>query len=167
MEEAAFEQIAPQLRDKAMSTARAYGLDEMTADDAAQETMLKLWNIRGNLDRYRSLEALTVVITRHLITDRRRKKQTVSLPDDAAEWLLVNENTPQEQLESMENDKWLQKQLTALPSKQQTILRLRQVEHRSYEEIARILDIETTSARTLIARARKSLLEEFKKRMKQ
>lgn len=167
MEETAFEHIASRLRHKAMTTARACGLDEMSADDAAQDTMLKLWAMRGNLDRYRSLDALTVVVTRHLITDNRRKMQPVSLPDDAAEWLLADDSSPHEQLETLENDKWLQHQLKELPSKQQAVLQMRQVEHREYEEIAKILNIETTSARTLIARARKSLLEEFKKKMKQ
>ena len=38
---------------------------------------------------------------------------------------------------------------------------MRQVEKREYGEIARLLGIEETSARVLLARARKKLLEQF------
>ena len=156
MEDTAFAHIASRLRQKAMTTARSCGLDEMQADDMAQ-----------NLDRYRSLEALTVVVTRHLIADSRRQEQPSSMPDDMAYRLPATGNTPQEELEDVENDLWLQQQLALLPNKQQEVLRMRQVEHREYDEIAQILGINLTSARTLLARARKSLLENFKHRMQQ
>ena len=167
MEDTAFAHIVSRLRQKAMTTARSCGLDEMQADDMAQDAMLKLWNMRENLDRYRSLEALTVVVTRHLISDSRRKEQPSSMPDDMAYRLPATGNTPQEELEDVENDLWLQQQLALLPNKQQEVLRMRQVEHREYDEIAQILGINLTSARTLLARARKSLLENFKHRMQQ
>jgi len=64
MEEKAFSEIAVRLRGKAVGTALACGLDAMQADDVAQDAMLKLWNMRDQLDRYRSLEALTVGMTR-------------------------------------------------------------------------------------------------------
>ena len=152
MTEAAFEQVAEKLRDKAMATAKACGMGEMQADDIAQDVMLKLWTIRHELDRYRSLDGVTVVMTRHLITDQWRRSRTVPLPS--------------ERIEEIENDAWLKRRIDQLPNKQRCVLIMRQVEHREYEEIARLLGISTTSARTLIARARKSLLEDFKRRMK-
>ena len=41
---------------------------------------------------------------------------------------------------------------------------LRQVEGRSYEEIAALLGIEPTSARVILSRARKWLLKQYKER---
>lgn len=165
MTEAAFEQVAEKLRDKAMATAKACGMGEMQADDIAQDVMLKLWTIRHELDRYRSLDGVTVVMTRHLITDQWRRSRTVQLPNEANA-MVANNATPSERIEEIENDAWLKRRIDQLPNKQRCVLIMRQVEHREYEEIARLLGISTTSARTLIARARKSLLEDFKRRMK-
>jgi RNA polymerase sigma-70 factor (ECF subfamily) len=63
-----------------------------------------------------------------------------------------------------ENDAWLEEQLKALPTTQHAILYMRQVERRSGEEIARLLGISEASVRTLLARARRRLLEELKSR---
>jgi RNA polymerase sigma-70 factor (ECF subfamily) len=72
--------------------------------------------------------------------------------------------SPQEVLEMKEDDKWLSEKLQQLPTTQRTLLYMRQVERRSHEEIATLLGIETTSVSTLLARARRTLLEEIKRR---
>jgi RNA polymerase sigma-70 factor (ECF subfamily) len=78
---------------------------------------------------------------------------------------VVSLNTsPHEELESKENDEWLSAKLQQLPTTQRTLLYMRQVERRSHEEIARLLGIEITSVSTLLARARRTLLEEIKRR---
>ena len=63
-----------------------------------------------------------------------------------------------------EDDKWLSAKLQQLPTTQRTLLYMRQVERKSHEEIATLLGIETTSVSTLLARARRTLLEEIKRR---
>ena len=54
--------------------------------------------------------------------------------------------------------------LKQMPTTQRTLLYLRQVERRSHEEIATLLGIEVTSVSTLLARARRTLFEEIKRR---
>ena len=66
-----------------------------------------------------------------------------------------------------EDDEWLTKRFQQLPTTQRTLLYMRQVERRSHEEIAQLLGIETTSVSTLLARARRTLLEEIKRRNRQ
>jgi RNA polymerase sigma-70 factor (ECF subfamily) len=72
--------------------------------------------------------------------------------------------SPHEELESKENEQWLQSRLAQLPTTQRTLLYMRQVERRSHEEIAQLLGIEPTSVSTLLARARRTLLQEIKQR---
>lgn len=163
MTEATFKQLAPNLREKARTTALSFGVDEALAQDLAQDVMLKLWTMRDDLDRYRSLNSLVIVMTRHLATDNHRKKRFDSLNVEAM--MIPNSSSPLEQLEEIENDQWLTQRLKTLPTRQHTVLMMRQVEHRTYQEIAALLGIAETSARSLIARARKSLFEEYKKRM--
>lgn len=40
------------------------------AEDTVQETLLKLWLNRHNLNNYRSIEALAIVITKNLCLDK-------------------------------------------------------------------------------------------------
>ena len=72
--------------------------------------------------------------------------------------------SPHEELETKENDEWLASRLQQLPTTQRTLLYLRQVERKSHEELATLLGIEITSVSTLLAKARRTMLEEIKRR---
>ena len=78
--------------------------------------------------------------------------------------LMGSYNSPHDLLEMKEDDEWLRARLELLPTTQRTLLYMRQVERRSHEELARLLGIELTSVSTLLARARRTLLEEIKRR---
>ncbi|MBR5102586.1 MAG: sigma-70 family RNA polymerase sigma factor [Muribaculaceae bacterium] len=162
MTEIAFKHIATKLRNIAYTTAIACGVSEIEADDVAQDVMLKLWTMLDELDRYRSLESLVVVMTRHLTTSIFRKTHAVALNTEAY-LAITNLASPQERLEEIENENWLMQHLNELPPKQYSVLKMRHVEHRSYREIAELMGITETSARSLIARARESLFKDYNK----
>ena len=73
----------------------------------------------------------------------------------------------QEVLEEKENEEWLERRLAELPTTQQALLYMRQVERRSHKELSQLLGISDTSVSTLLARARRTLLEEIKQRNRQ
>ena len=79
MEQNDFENIAAAIRAKVLGVARHYGLSEEEAEDTAQDTMLKLWAMRGEIDRYRSVEALAVSIAAHLSVSVLRRQRPVTL----------------------------------------------------------------------------------------
>ena len=161
MERSAFEQMARTWREKALSTCQRYGAGQEEAEDIAQDVMLRLWQMHDELDQYRSVEALVSLMARHQVRNHQRRKPSEAL-DEA---MIVSLTTsPQEMLEMQEDDKWLSEKLQQLPTTQRTLLYMRQVERRSHEEIATLLGIETTSVSTLLARARRTLLEEIKRR---
>ena len=137
----AFNQQAPQLRQLALKAAAVAGADSDTAEDIAQETMLRLWQMRDDPRLYNP-EGYASTIARHLAVNQLRRK---SPP------LLLQR----------EDERWLRQRIRNLPYTQHAILRLRQVEHRTNEEIAKILGIQTTSVNTLLARARRQLLNEI------
>ena len=142
-----------------MSISNGAGKDE--AEDIAQDVMLRLWQMHDELDHYDSVEALVALMAKHQLRNHQRRKPSETL-DEA---IVVSLNTsPHEELESKENDEWLSAKLQQLPTTQRTLLYMRQVERRSHEEIARLLGIEITSVSTLLARARRTLLEEIKRR---
>ena len=161
MDKTAFEQQARTWRKKALSVSMSCGAGREEAEDIAQEVMLRLWQMHDELERYDSIEALAALMARHqLINHQRRRK-----PEALNEAMIVSLNiSPHEQLEMKEDDRWLTKRLEQLPTTQRTLLYMRQVERRSHEEIALLLGIETTSVSTLLARARRTILEEIKRR---
>ena len=161
MDKTAFEQQARTWRQKALSVSMSCGAGREEAEDIAQEVMLRLWQMHDDLERYDSIEALAALMARHLLINHQRRRK----PEALNEAMIVSLNiSPHEQLEMKEDDRWLTKRLEQLPTTQRTLLYMRQVERRTHEEIALLLGIETTSVSTLLARARRTLLEEIKRR---
>ena len=150
-------------REKALNVSRHYGAGKDEAEDIAQDVMLRLWQMHEELERFRSVEAIVALMAKHLIRNHQRRKPSEVL-DEA---MIVSMNTsPHEELEIRENEEWLLSKLQQLPTTQRTLLYMRQVERKSHEEIAILLGIEVTSVSTLLARARRTLLEEIKRRNK-
>lgn len=163
MEESAFEHIAPELRRKAIVASQSCGVDSADAEDIAQDVMLKLWSMRNQLDKYNSVEALVILMAKRLTYNLLRNNKNTAINQKT--YLLSSNSTgPHETLEEKEDTAWLEQQMNKLPTTQHTILYMRQVERRSHQEIARLLAISEASVSTLLARARKALLEEMRKR---
>ncbi len=163
MERSAFEQKARTWREKALSVSMSCGAGREEAEDIAQDVMLRLWQMHDELERFRSVEAIVALMAKHLLRNHQRRKPAEAL-DNAV--IVSLTTSPHEELENKENDEWLTAKLQQLPTTQRTLLYMRQVERRSHEEIATLLGIETTSVSTLLARARRTLLEEIKRRNK-
>ena len=161
MEKSAFEHMARTWREKALSVSIHYGAGREEAEDIAQDVMLRLWQMHDELERYSSVEAIVAIMSRHLLRNHQRRKPVETLSESITVSLT---SSPHEELESKENEQWLTARLQQLPTTQRTLLYLRQVERRSHDEIATLLGIEPTSVSTLLARARRTLLEEIKQR---
>ena len=119
--------------------------------------------MHDELERYQSVEAIVTIMARHQLRNHQRRKPDEAL-DEAR--LLRIEASPQILMEIKEDEVWLERKLQQMPTTQRTLLYMRQVERRSHEEIAQLLGIEITSVSTLLARARRTLLEEIQRRNK-
>lgn len=146
-----------------MTSCRCLGMDSADAEDIAQDVMLKLWAMRKDLDKYKSVDSLAALMAKHLALNAKRDRKTVA-NEDAFGRIATAIAGPAERLETKENEEWLKRKMADLPTTQHTILYMRQVERRDNHEIARILGIGETSVSTLLARARRTLMEELRKR---
>lgn len=165
MEQIEFERMAPELRERSLTVARSMGLDADEAEDVAQDVLLKLWTLRSEIGEGSNVKALASVAARNLSIDCHRRRHTVPLPPVPV--LDDRHPRPDDRLEEADNTEWLQRRLRSLPSTEYQVLHLRQVEHRSDNEIAAIIGIAPASVPTLLSRARCRLLAAMKKRMKQ
>ena len=165
MEEKEFIHIAKELRERAYVASQGMGADDALAEDVAQEVMLRLWQMHESLEVKR-LGNMASIMARNLTIDQRRSVHAVSIEEEHVS-RFVDTSEPMQRLEESENEEWLRQKLKQLPRTQQTILHLRQVERLTHREIAERLGLQETSISTILARARKSLLEEIKKKQRQ
>lgn len=162
MDDKEFEHMAKTMRERAIAAARACGLDADGAQDVAQDVLLKLWSLRGELHADARILSLVYRAAHNLAIDRQRRRRTLPLPDRP----VVDEHyaSPDQMLEIADNERWLQKKLQSLPSTEYQVLHLRQVERHTDEEIAAIIGIAIGSVPTLLSRARRKLLEAMRRR---
>ena len=128
---------------------------EAEAEDAVQETYLKLWDTRDTLDAIRNPKAYAVTLLKNLCLDRLRRARHLSFPEQ-----LPEQENPHLQDDEMDTRMRLDKVLAAiksLPDRQREILLLRTVEGLSYEEIAERTGMNYLTLRVLLSRARTTL----------
>lgn len=135
------------------------------AEDVVQETMMKVWNRRDQWEQIESIEAFCLTICRNLSLDkvRRMDNQTQSL--DAAydpKDLGVSSN-PEEQAIQSDRIRLVRQMISQLPEKQRSCMQLRDMEGKSYKDIATILDITEEQVKVNIFRARQTIREKFKR----
>ena len=164
MEESAFvERIVP-LRRKVMAASLNAGATRNEAEDIAQDVLLRFWQMRNELSSVRSLDALAARMARNMTLNMHRRRPHLSLDESKAPLQIVTTATPSRLLEEKEATEWLYRKLDELPATEHSILYMRQVERLSGRDIARILGIEDSSVSTLLARARRKMLQEIERR---
>ena len=159
--------VFTRMRKRLQRLAMQFLPSEEDADDALQEAFCRLWPRADALTNAEQAEAATTLTVRNLCIDearRRNRRPTLELMperDEADE----PEPSPQEAMEREEQfaliEEILHQRLTPL---QQQVLKMKEYEEMSYEEIATRLGMEQTAVRMNLSRARKQLREEFRKR---
>lgn len=135
------------------------------AQDIVQDTLLKLWQNRAELDRVSNLESFALIMARNLAIDRKKKMEHRNISFDEAlhdrtdEWQL----TAQQQMEHQERYGAIRQAIDSLPEKQRTVLHLRDVEGKPYKEIAAIMSLTESDVKVTLFRARNQLKEMLKK----
>ena len=135
------------------------------AEDVVQETMMKVWNRRDQWDQIESIEAFCLTICRNLSLDkvRRMDNQTQSLDaayDPKDQGVASN---PEEQAIQSDRVRLVRQMISQLPEKQRSCMQLRDMEGKSYKDIATILDITEEQVKVNIFRARQKIREKFKR----
>ena len=135
------------------------------AEDVVQETMMKVWNRRDQWNQIDSIEAFCLTICRNLSLDkvRRMDNQTQSLDaayDPKDHGVASN---PEEQAIQSDRIRLVRQMISQLPEKQRSCMQLRDMEGKSYKDIATILDITEEQVKVNIFRARQTIREKFKK----
>ena len=125
------------------------------AEDAVQDTYLKLWELRDSLDQVRSPRAYSVTLLRNICLDRLRKAQKMDAGGQAVQFAAA---LPQDDsLDAKGRLGRVLEAIYALPEGQRKVLLMHTVEGLSYEEISRITGMNNLTLRVLLSQARKKL----------
>lgn len=132
---------------------------DMDADDVVQDTMLKLWSLRSELDTMRSVDAFAVVVVRRQAINALRQlhpDRHVALDEN-----IEGDLSPEDQLIEQQRRNTADAVMAQLPDSQQTLLRLRHVEGYDNASIAALLGTSEGAVRTALSRARRHVAQIF------
>lgn len=162
MEQEQFKIEVVPLRGKLSGCARRLLNDPQDVEDVVQEVFLEMWYIREELDRYESVEALAVQITKHLCLNRLRafRYRQEKLSDSA---VITADDNPYVALEQKDSVSQVMHIMELLPGLQQTILRMKHVDGFEVKEIAELTGSSPEAVRVNLSRARKKVKELFLK----
>ena len=152
------------LKNKLFRLALRVTLDSAEAEDVTSDTLIKVWNKREELKGVESIEAYCMTVCRNLALDRHEKKEAQNLSLEANEIDAAdNSFTPDEQLERDEKLRKVHELFYQLPERQRTIMQLRDIEEKSYREIATIMGVSEEVVKVTLFRARQAIRKQYDK----
>ncbi len=163
MDHQTFIQLVTPFKDKVYRVAKRLLVSHDEAQDATQEVLLRLWNKRSSIKKYRSVEAFAMTMTKNYCYDKLKAKGSNNLK-------IVHNNyedhagNTSKHIEVADEVSWVFRLMNDLPEQQRLIVQMRDVEQMDNAEIAKILDMNETAVRVALSRARKKLREELIKK---
>jgi RNA polymerase sigma-70 factor (ECF subfamily) len=167
----AFAELVELYKDKIYHLAYRMLNNKHEAEDAVQETFLRVYM---NLHRYDEHQKFSTWIfrigTNHCI-DRLRKRKHLAysldaeMPDgegnDYYSMLPGYEDTPEKQIILTETQEQIRKAIGALPEKYRSVVILRYLQDMSLQEIGEVLDMPVTTVKTRVHRGREYLRQKL------
>ena len=138
-------------------------LNPAEAEDAVQDTLIRVWEHREEWERIDSMEAYALTICRNISLDMAGKagRGNVQLNEDSSmfnvQCSMFNEFEQKERLSIVK------KIMNTLPEVQRSIMELRDIEGKTYQEIGNILKLSESQVKVYLHRARTSIRQQVDK----
>lgn len=152
-----FNQRFVSLRPELEAVAKAMAGNGDDAEDAVQETLLRLWVRRDSLDGHPNHRALAMASLRNIIRDKWRKDQHKATAHGERLENVGMESPPMFN-DEMETIRYI---VDHLPPLQATVFRMKEIEGYDSKEIIAITGCSEANLRQLLSRARRKIREEF------
>lgn len=130
------------------------------AEDAVQETFIKLWKVKDSLESIVNTEAYSVTLVKNVALDmlRKRERRGYSTPIDELQ-LPSNETLVENILENKSDLKIIERWIEKLPKQQQLVFIYRHNKGLEIKIIAQLLKLTETNVKVILSRLRKQLKE--------
>jgi RNA polymerase sigma factor (sigma-70 family) len=159
-----FEQLIQQQSRKLYGFAFRILRNQEEAEDVVQEVFIKLWNLGDKLDNYKSIDALVTTMTRNYCIDLiRKQKHGITGDNNINDYQNITSPSPHEQMENRESGEILNTIIARMTESFKVVIRLRDIEGASFEEIAEKTHQNINTVRVILSRARKIIRDEYNK----
>ena len=152
-----FKQHILPLKDKLFRFALHLLQDVQEAEDAVQDVMAGVWARRAEWPQWNSIPAYCMTSTRNNCLDRLRRRRVDFAQPEAAVFLKTPDQDPLEKMTNKETITRIRQCMEALPPNQQQVVRLREMEGFSYNEIAQVLDMTLDQVKVNLHRGRNAI----------
>jgi RNA polymerase sigma-70 factor (ECF subfamily) len=151
------------LREKLLAYTLILAKGKIDAEDIVQDVLLKLWSIREKLDEYQSVEALAFTVTKNKTLDelKRCRAERIDNVESVGLKMFHTVQNPGSIAEQRDTAEHIKRLIAALPSLQQTVIRMKDVEGYELAEIAEITGTQIETVRVNLSRARKRIREQL------
>jgi RNA polymerase sigma-70 factor (ECF subfamily) len=164
----AWEQIVRQYRRRVFNVAYKFVGAHDAAEDLTQDIFLKIFRSLDTFDRRANFQTWLISVSRNLCIDHyrsvRKERETINRDVDASELSpLSRDPGPVAALEQRDRVALLRQALSALPESLRTAVVMRDIQERSYQEIAEALDLPEGTVKSRINRGRTELARQVRK----
>ena len=139
------------------------------SEDIAQQTFIKVWqqinSFRGESALFTWIYRIAINLAKNYVVSSAYKKQKINISSDAVEIDIPTYENPEISLMHDESLKVIKSYVNKLPESLRTAFTLREVDGKSYEEIANITNTPIGTVRSRIFRAREGILEYIAKEL--
>ena len=154
MEYISFQNTVLPLSDRLFRLALRITMNRAEAEDVVQDTLLRVWERRSEWEQIDSLEAFAIATCRNRALDVAKLAGRNTVPLDKVEGKHLPAPNAQLSLEAREQLSIVRRLMDSLPELQRTIMHLRDIEGKTYGEIAEVLGISETQVKVYLHRAR-------------
>lgn len=136
--------------------------DEEETKDALQDLMLKLWNKRSELAKCDNRNAYIITVAKNYSFDLLKKKRP-NLIGEKEEHKIFNLEAVGVQPEVREKYEHVHRIIEKLPEKYRQVIRLRDIDGFTFDEISEMTGFEVSHIRVILSRARMKVKQEVEK----
>ncbi len=165
---AAYETLVRKYERFVCTTAFSVVKNREDAYDVSQEVFLKVWHTVGTFKGESRFSSWLYRVTYNaaldfLRKDKKKRETSLTVTDEDGESVIRDvpdesvSAEPEKALMRAEKQEMLYRALDELTEEHRTVIRLRDIEGRTYGEIARMLELEDGTVKSRLFRARESL----------
>lgn len=165
----AFDELVSQYERQVFNFAYRISGNHDDALDVTQEAFIRVYHSIRTFRGDSNFTTWIYRIIKNVFLDMRKKSksnrlvsldESIELDENSVMRQIVDERpTPEQIVETRERDRKLQEAVSALPDYQKIIVTLYHVQHKSYEEIADIMELPIGTVKSRLNRARLALSE--------
>lgn len=135
--------------------------DTANAEDIVQDTFVKLWNKRDEMENIENTESFAIITLRNTCLDYLREtKKNHHINYDAD---IAGTSSPSRQLELKDEVEKVRLLISKLPVQQRQLMMMKHWDEYSDKEIELATGLSAGNIRVILSRARKTIREQFSK----